>query len=162
MSKQEGCRGCSKHGGIYRISPEACACHRSGTGLSFGLGVEEKFMFIKRLHDCPEFIAGDNTILRELLHPAKADLALRYSLAHAVLKPGEASRPHRLETSEVYYILEGGGEMHIDAESEPVRPGDAVYIPPHSVQYIRNTSDTELKFLCIVDPAWRKEDEEVL
>ncbi len=119
-------------------------------------------MFIKRLYDCPEFIAGDNTILRELLHPAKADLMLGYSLAHAVLKPGEASRPHRLATSEVYYILEGEGEMQIDAESAAVRPGDAVYIPPRSAQYIRNTSNTELKFLCIVDPAWREEDEEVL
>jgi mannose-6-phosphate isomerase-like protein (cupin superfamily) len=30
------------------------------------------------------------------------------------------------------------------------------------VQRIRNTSEGNLEFLCIVDPAWRQEDEEVL
>ena len=63
-------------------------------------------MFIKDLNDCEEFIAGDNSILRELLHPDKADLSVRYSLAHAIVKPGKTSRSHKLKTSEVYYILE--------------------------------------------------------
>lgn len=119
-------------------------------------------MFIKKLQDCDEFKAGDNSILRELLHPDKANMSIRYSLAHAVVKPGAASRPHRLRTSEVYYILEGEGIMHIDEESARVGPGQAIYIPPRSRQYIRNTGKTGLKFLCIVDPAWRPEDEEVL
>ncbi|NJD77197.1 MAG: cupin domain-containing protein [Candidatus Methanoperedens sp.] len=118
-------------------------------------------MFIKDLEDCEEFIAADNSILRELLHPDKADLAVRYSLAHAIVMPGQATRPHRLKTSEVYYIMEGEGIMHIGDECERVHPGQAVYIPPDSRQYIENTGKIELKFLCIVDPAWRKQDEEV-
>jgi mannose-6-phosphate isomerase-like protein (cupin superfamily) len=118
-------------------------------------------MFIKDIQDWKEFLAGDNTILRELLHPDKANLDLRYSLAHAMLKPGKTSQPHRLKTSEVYYILEGEGIMHIDDETENVYPGQAVYIPPDSGQFIRNSGNSDLKFLCIVDPAWRKEDEEV-
>ncbi len=118
-------------------------------------------MFIKNLQDCEEFIAGDDSYLRELLHPDKADLAIRYSLAHAVIKPGQTSKPHKLKTSEVYYILEGEGIMHINLESERVKPGQAIYIPPNSRQYIQNTGRTELKFLCIVDPTWRHEDEEV-
>jgi mannose-6-phosphate isomerase-like protein (cupin superfamily) len=119
-------------------------------------------MFIKDLNDCEEFMAGDNTRLRELLHPDKVDLDLRYSLAHAVLEPGLTSYLHKLKTSEVYYILEGEGEMHIDDEVEKVVPGQAVYIPPESKQCITNTGTTDLKFICIVDPAWRVEDEEVL
>ncbi|KKW41712.1 MAG: hypothetical protein UY92_C0014G0037 [Candidatus Magasanikbacteria bacterium GW2011_GWA2_56_11] len=119
-------------------------------------------MFIKDLKDCEEFIAGDNTILRELLHPEKDDLELRYSLAHAVVKPGKTSYPHKLKTSEVYYILEGEGVMQIGEESKKVCPGQAVYIPPNTQQYIRNSGKTDLVFLCIVDPAWHKEDEEVL
>lgn len=119
-------------------------------------------MFIKDLQNCEEFIAGDNTILRELLHPDKADLKLRYSLAHAVVKAGKTSYPHKLKTSEVYYILEGEGIMQIGEESEKVRSGQAVYIPPHAKQCIKNTGNTDLKFLCVVDPAWRVEDEEVL
>ena len=114
------------------------------------------------LNDCAEFVAGDNTILREVLHPGKQDIALRYSLAHAVVRPGEVSLAHRLTSSEVYYILEGEGIMHIDGEQAEVGPGQMVYIPPHAVQSIRNTGEADLKFLCIVDPAWRAEDEEVV
>jgi mannose-6-phosphate isomerase-like protein (cupin superfamily) len=119
-------------------------------------------MHIKHLKDCEEFIAGDNTILREILHPDKAKLDLRYSLAHAILKPGLTSLPHQLKTSEVYYILEGEGQMFIDDESEYVYPGQTIYIPPNAKQYIKNTGNIVLKFLAIVDPAWRLEDEEIL
>ena len=118
-------------------------------------------MLIRRLHDCPEFLAGDSTRLRELLHPDKQDLALRYSLAHATVEPGLASLKHRLVTSEVYYILEGEGTMHIGAEEGRVGPGDAVYIPPRTTQWIENSGAVDLKFICIVDPAWRAEDEVV-
>ena len=48
-------------------------------------------MFVKNLDKCDEFTAGDNTILRELLHPAKENLDIRYSLAHAVVKPEKIS-----------------------------------------------------------------------
>lgn len=119
-------------------------------------------MLIKKLKDCPEFIAGDGSLLRELLHPEKSDLKLRYSLAHGVVKPGRTTTLHRLKNSEVYYILEGEGVMHIGQESAKVRSGEVVYIPPRSEQCIQNTGKSELKFLCIVDPAWRAEDEEVL
>ena len=120
-------------------------------------------MLIKCHHDCKEFIAGDNTILRELLHPDKEDLKLVYSLAHAVVKPGETSLWHKLKTSsEVYYILEGEGMMYIDNESQNVRSGQSIYIPPNAKQRIKNTGKSDLKFLCIVDPAWKKEDEAIL
>ena len=119
-------------------------------------------MFIRELQDCPEFIAGDNCALREILHPDKEDLALRYSLAHAVVKPGDTTWEHRLRTSEVYYIIEGEGTMHINGESAPVRPGSTVYIAPLAKQCITNSGKRDLRFICIVDPAWRKEDEEVL
>lgn len=120
-------------------------------------------MFIKKLHECPEFIAGDSTILREILHPDKdKSLSLRYSLAHAIVKPNEISTLHSLKTSEVYYIIEGEGLMRIDDETTAVWPWDTISIPPHAKQCITNTGKIDLKFLCIVDPAWRAEDEEIL
>jgi mannose-6-phosphate isomerase-like protein (cupin superfamily) len=51
--------------------------------------------------------------------------------------------------------------MHINEESATVRAGQVIYIPPHAKQFIQNTGKLDLKFLCIVDPAWRAEDEEV-
>lgn len=118
-------------------------------------------MFVQKLTACAEFMAGDSTHLRELLHPDKQSLALRYSLAHATLPVGQTSQPHSLKTSEVYYILSGSGEMHIEAETQVVEPGDAVYIPPQARQFIRNCGSEPLVFICIVDPAWRQEYETV-
>lgn len=118
-------------------------------------------MLVQKLDACAEFIAGDNTILRELLHPDKQPLELRYSLAHATVPAGKGSTPHSLKTSEVYYILQGSGEMHIGDETQTVGPGDAVYIPPNAIQFIFNSGTEPLVFICIVDPAWRQADETV-
>lgn len=118
-------------------------------------------MLVQKLNACAEFMAGDSTHLRELLHPDKQKLALRYSLAHATLPVGQTSQPHSLKTSEVYYILSGSGEMHIDDETQVVEPGDAVYIPPNARQFIHNCGSEPLVFICIVDPAWHQKDETV-
>ena len=118
-------------------------------------------MLIRDLRECQEIVAGDRSVLRELLHPDKAALKLRYSLAHATVLPGRKSVPHRLRTSEVYYILSGEGVMHINDEQARVTRGQAIYIPPNARQFITPLGRTPLRFLCIVDPAWRRKDERV-
>ncbi len=119
-------------------------------------------MFIRKLKDCPEFIAGDACQLRELLNAKTDHRAYRYSLAHAAVKPGLTTKPHSLKTSEVYYILEGTGVMRVNQDTAKVGPGDCIDIPPQAVQSIENTGKIPLVFLCIVDPAWCPEDEQVL
>jgi len=117
---------------------------------------------IKSLDNCREFIAADNSLLRELLHPDKGDFKIHYSLAQATVNPGQTTKPHKLKVSEVYYILEGSAIMHVNDEAQGVAPGCAVYIPPESIQYIENKGSSDLKFLCLVDPAWRPEDEQII
>lgn len=119
-------------------------------------------MLIKDVKKCEEFIGCDNSILKELLNPLKEDIAIRYSLALAKVKQGEITSTHRLKSSEVYYILDGVGEMYIDKEKEKVSAGQAIFIPPNSVQRIKNIGKNDLVFLCIVDPTWKQEDEEVI
>ena len=119
-------------------------------------------MYVKDRTDCKEITAIDNTRLRELLNPRlEPQLSIGYSLAEARVKPGQETLPHRLETTEVYYVLEGSGEMRVEHECRSVTAGQAVFIPPRSVQSIKNTGRQDLVFLCIVDPAWRAEDEEL-
>jgi mannose-6-phosphate isomerase-like protein (cupin superfamily) len=118
-------------------------------------------MLIRRLNDCEAFVAGDHTLLRELLHPDKHPVDLRYSFAHATVAPGQTSTPHSLSTSEIYYILSGLGQMTIDNETQAIGPGDLVYIPPQTQQFVHNCGEDPLVFICIVDPAWRAEDETV-
>jgi mannose-6-phosphate isomerase-like protein (cupin superfamily) len=118
-------------------------------------------MIIKSLTSLAGFKAGDSSFLKEFLHPGKEPLDIGFSLAHAMVKPGQKTQPHRLKSAEVYYILEGRGRMHIDGERAEVEPGQAVYIPPRAVQFIENMGPDDLEFLCIVDPAWRAGDEDI-
>jgi mannose-6-phosphate isomerase-like protein (cupin superfamily) len=119
-------------------------------------------MIIKSLKRTAGFKAGDASFLRELLHPAKESVDIDYSLAHAVVEPGGKTLPHRLKSSEVYYVVSGRGLMHVGSERAEVEAGQAVYIPPDEIQFIENIGSSDLAFLCIVDPAWRPEDEKIL
>lgn len=119
-------------------------------------------MLVKDVATIDPIEAGDGTELREILHPVRDGVHLNYSLALALLNPGGVSRRHRLATSEVYYVLYGTGLMHVGDESEALEAGQTVHIPPGEIQWIENTGAVDLAFLCIVDPPWRSEDEEVL
>lgn len=96
-------------------------------------------MLIHKLESRAEIIAADGTILREILRPEGADVAVRYSLAHARLAANQVSKQHRLGSSEVYYILAGAGTMQIDGERQEVAPGDCIYIFPHLRSSISRT-----------------------
>jgi mannose-6-phosphate isomerase-like protein (cupin superfamily) len=52
--------------------------------------------------------------------------------------------------------------MHLEGEQGEVEEGDTVYVPPGTLQHVTNTGPTRLSFLCIVEPAWRAEDEVVM
>jgi mannose-6-phosphate isomerase-like protein (cupin superfamily) len=110
----------------------------------------------------PAILAGDHTILKELLHPNHLHFSLPFSLASACLPPGSASLPHRLEKStETYYILSGSGQIVIEGIVQPIETGDLVLVPANALQYVINRGATEMSFLCIVSPPWSKEEEVV-
>ena len=122
-------------------------------------------MIIRDITNCPHERVIDRSILCELLHPDNVPGAenLRCSIAHAIVPAGEATLPHLLrQSTELYYILSGSGEMYIGSEHAPVRPGQLVLIPPGARQYIRNTGTDDLVFLCIVAPKWQAGDEDLV
>jgi mannose-6-phosphate isomerase-like protein (cupin superfamily) len=67
-----------------------------------------------------------------------------------------------MTSSEVYYIIAGRGRLIVDDSVVEVEPGSVVYVPPGGKQSLENCGSTAIEFLCLVDPAWRPEDEEVL
>jgi mannose-6-phosphate isomerase-like protein (cupin superfamily) len=119
-------------------------------------------VIVRRLNECEEFLAGDHTRLRELLHPARAPVKVGYSVAHGKLAPGAHSKRHRLSSSEVYYFLVGRGMCYIDDQMSPIEPGMVVYVPPEAEQWVENLSDSTMEFLCLVDPAWTPDAEHIL
>lgn len=119
-------------------------------------------MIVRDIADCSYERVIDRCILCELLHPDKVPGAegLSCSIAHAIVPVGEETLPHRLgRSTELYYILKGTGEMHIDDEQATVREGQIVLIPPGARQYIRNAGSSDLAFLAIVAPKWQADDE---
>lgn len=106
-------------------------------------------------------MAGDHTRLREIMHPLHDQVDIGYSLAHAKVDVGKASLPHQLKGSETYYILDGEGEMYIDDTILKISKDDVFWVPPNASQYIKNTGTIDLVFLCIVEPYWQEEEEEI-
>lgn len=109
----------------------------------------------------PSFKAGDATILQEILHPQQHPCAIGYSIAKAQLEKGTASLPHRLKGSETYYILSGKGIIYINDEAHPLEEGSIIWVPPMANQWVENTGDSTLLFLCIVEPFWQEEEEHI-
>ena len=77
---------------------------------------------------------------------------LGYNLT--AVPPGKRAYPfhnHRLN-EEMFYILEGRGEVRIGAETFPVRAGDFIACPPGGPELahqIVNTGADELKYLAV-------------
>ena len=116
-------------------------------------------MLIKHEKDCPEIVANDGCRLRELLHPDRDGADLSYSFAIAYVDPGKSTYPHYLKQTEVYFIIQGIGRMHLAEETQEVNEGDIVVIPQEKKQWIENIGQNVLVFAAIVSPPWRAEDD---
>src|SRR5437868_11885911 len=76
------------------------------------------------------FVTADGSTIRELLGLPTSS-ARNQSLAEATLEPGEATQRHyHRDAEEIYYLVEGTGELEVDGERAHVGPGDAILIPP--------------------------------
>ena len=116
-------------------------------------------MNTKEINALHAFSAQEGTQIRQIFSPEDTDNLIRFSVAHCTINPGKASKQHSMKTSEIYYILQGNGVIHIDKEQKQVIKDEAIFIPPNSRQFLENNGDVDLIALCIVDPAWKAEDE---
>ena len=114
-------------------------------------------MIVRSLAEAEAFTTVDGSTIRELLGLPTAPVQ-NQSLAEATLAPGQSTERHyHREAEEIYYVVEGSGEMELDGERRPVALGDAVLIPPGARHQIRADADG-LRFLCCCAPAYRHED----
>jgi mannose-6-phosphate isomerase-like protein (cupin superfamily) len=114
-------------------------------------------MEIRSYSQAEPFTTADGSTIRELLGLPTAPVK-NQSLAEATLAPGqETQRHYHAESEELYYLLEGGGDMEIDGETALVAVGDAVLIPPGAWHQIR-AGDEGARFLCCCAPPYTHED----
>src|ERR1700746_2380518 len=105
------------------------------------------FMDIMNLEQAPAFITKDGSEIRELL--AYRNSAIRnQSLAEARLPVGASTQDHfHAKTEEIYFITAGTGRMRIENETQEVRAGDAIAIPPGKKHKLWNTGNETLTLL---------------
>lgn len=91
-----------------------------------------------------------------------------FCLGMVVLDPEGGQVPwHNHPEEEIYFILEGEGEMCIGKERQKIISGQAVFIPPNEFHQLSNTGKTPLKMIYCYGPAgdvdhWRQELEGTL
>lgn len=97
------------------------------------------------------FTTKDGSTIREYQHTSLQ------SLAEAALAPGQSTQRHFHRASEeIYFVLEGEGDLEIDGERTRVKPGDAALIPAGAWHEIVAVS--ALRFLCCCAPSYSHDD----
>jgi mannose-6-phosphate isomerase-like protein (cupin superfamily) len=100
---------------------------------------------------------------RNLVGGASAVQASSFGMGYVVLEPDGGQVPwHNQEQEEVYFIIEGEGEMCLGEERETLRAGQLVYIPPGMFHQLTNIGHTPMKMMYCYGPAgdvahWRQE-----
>ncbi len=86
-----------------------------------------------------------------------------FSMGYVTLDPDGGQVPwHNQEQVEVYFVVEGVGEMCLGEEVRELRAGQAVLIPSGVFHQLSNRGSTPLTFLYVYGPAgdvahWRQE-----
>ena len=89
--------------------------------------------------------------------------ASNFSMGNVTLEPNGGQVPwHNQEQEEIYFIVEGTGEMCLGDEKSTVATGQAVYIPPRVFHQLTNTGSSPLRMIYCYGPAgdvahWRQE-----
>lgn len=113
-------------------------------------------MIVQQLSQQAPFTTKDGSTIRSILDRTNAPVQFQ-SLAEASLPAGAQTERHYHRLSEeIYFILEGTGEMALNEDTRIVGPGDAILIPPGAWHTIRATET--LRFLCCCAPPYAHED----
>jgi mannose-6-phosphate isomerase-like protein (cupin superfamily) len=94
--------------------------------------------------------------------------AANFCLGNVTLDPRGGQVPwHNHEQEEVYFVIEGTGEICLGDERSTIIAGQAVYIPSHVFHQLTNVGETPLRMIYCYGPAgdvahWRQELEGTL
>lgn len=86
-----------------------------------------------------------------------------FSMGYVTLEPDGGQVPwHCQDQEEVYFVVEGEGEMCLGDEVSDLKTGQAVFIPPGVYHQLSNKGDKPLRFIYVYGPAgdvdhWKQE-----
>jgi mannose-6-phosphate isomerase-like protein (cupin superfamily) len=92
------------------------------------------------IKDNAQYLLKDNTFGKNLI------------LSSTFLRANQKTNGHKHEgQEEVYFFIDGEGEMTIDEETFPVKSGDVICIEDGEFHKVNNTGDLGLYFVCVFD-----------
>lgn len=89
--------------------------------------------------------------------------ATAFSMGMVTLDPEGGQVPwHNQDQEEIYFILEGEGEMCLGSETRTLKAGQTIFIPPGEFHQLTNRRKEPLKMIYVYGPAgdvahWRQE-----
>ena len=97
-----------------------------------------------------EFPAGRRT--RVMVGPGAMLEAANFVMGHVTILPGGSVPIHSHEQEEVYFIVEGQGNIQVAGESRDVRSGDCIYIRPQLEHVLTNAGQTDMVMMFCYSP----------
>lgn len=100
---------------------------------------------------------------RNLVGGAAPIQASNFCMGYVVLEPNGGQVPwHNQDQEEIYFIIDGVGEMCLGEERKTLTSGQAAYIPPSVFHQLTNAGDRPLTMIYCYGPAgdvahWRQE-----
>ncbi len=105
---------------------------------------------------------------RNLVGGASPIQATNFAMGYVVLEPNGGQVPwHNQEQEEIYFVLEGEGEMCLGEERQKISSGQAAYIPSQVFHQLTNTGEKPMTMIYCYGPAgdvahWKQELEGTL
>ena len=81
---------------------------------------------------------------------SKKDGATNFAMRLFEIQPGGYTPLHQHDWEHEVFILEGHGMTKNKTKKEPFQQGDVFFVKPMEWHQFVNTSDTILKFLCLI------------
>lgn len=125
-------------------------------------------MIIARLDEIPGRVYPARRRTQNVVGGASPIQATNFSLGYVTLEPRGGQVPwHNQEQEEIYFVLEGTGEMCLGEERRTLSAGEAVSIPSGVFHQLTNVGEEPLRMIYCYGPAgdvahWRQELEGTL
>lgn len=83
----------------------------------------------------------------------REDGAPHFSMRQFEVAPGGRTPQHSHDYEHEVLVLDGAGDVLLEGERRPIRPGDVIYVPADQEHQFRADQERGLRFICLAPTA---------